>query len=118
MCVKKAPILAIASLLWLGACAALNHGNSTKIYANNCQNPREKIALKPNGTGDYYYKGVKSSPLTWKNKGSYIEISQKKSKAGLIAHYDKDGNLILQSFLDARKAEHFPARERIRYRCR
>ncbi len=103
-------------LLLLSGCAgSFKSTNKAKTYANNCQNPREIFVLYKNGTGKVTLRGITSS-LTWKKKGGYIQIKQKGSQNIITAHYDREGNIILQSF-SHRNEQYFSRKNRIRYLC-
>lgn len=117
MRIKSIKILALAILLGLSGCAAVTQKNRTKIYANDCKNPREKIVLYSNGEGRVYHSGSRSYSLTWKEKNRYVTLESKETKNRIHSRYDVQGNLVLQSFADGRDARYFNSKERIRYRC-
>ncbi len=93
----------------------IHYKSSEKVYANNCQKPREVITFYENGRGKVSLYGQTAS-FTWEKKKSYIQMKQDDQNNIITAHYDPQGNLILQSF-SHRNEQNFNRKERIRYRC-
>ncbi len=114
--------LSLVVLFFIAGCGyKIAPKNQALVYANDCSQPRETIILYPNGRGEVHIKGQvyikgRAAPLIWEKKGGYLHISQIGRDNTVIAHYDSQGNLILQS-LSTRKEKDFGHKERIRYLC-
>ncbi len=117
----KNTVIYLQIVLILGGCStAFHYGEknhqiqSTTTFANDCQNPREVITLHPDGKGTVKLKDMPAKPISWKQQGRIVTLTNRSIKA--TAFIDDQKNLTLESS-NKTKNKYIPLNERIRYRC-
>lgn len=111
--------LYLGSFFLLAYCTNFPHlqdlTQKTAIYADHCQNPREKITLNPDGTGFAELVSLKKiKKFSWEIKDHMIHFDDNIHR--LQASINSDQHMILESS-SRDKNKNIPLKDRIRYRC-
>ncbi|MFV0322389.1 MAG: hypothetical protein ACK5LE_08430 [Alphaproteobacteria bacterium] len=85
-------------------------------YANNCQNPRETIVIRNDGTAIATYK-QQSKKLSWQQEYQSIIFTDDKNNK-IVARINENGDLALDDHPKLKTADKYvPLKELVRYRC-
>lgn len=85
-------------------------------YANNCQNPRETIIIRNDGTAVAQYK-QQSKKLSWRQEYQNIIFTDENNNK-IITHINENGDLALDDHPKLKTSDKYvPLKELVRYRC-